>query len=74
MKNSMCECPTCREGLDSALAWTRLVTEDPDELAYQGTWGAAAAWYGGGADKLSVTCRCCGVPSIVGRNCPQATA
>ena len=34
MKISMCECPTCGEGLDVVLAWARLVTEEPIELAY----------------------------------------
>ena len=74
MKISMCECPTCGEGLDTVLAWARLVTEDPVELAYQGTWGLAAGWFGAGGYEVSVTCRRCGGPSTVGRNCPVASA
>lgn len=74
MKISMCECPTCGKGIDTALAWTRLVTADPVELAYQGTWGLTAGWFGGGAHEVSVTCGCCGVPSTVGRDCPVAAA
>jgi hypothetical protein len=74
MKISMCECPTCGWGLDIVLAWTRLVTDEPVELAYQGPWGLDASWPVGGAAEVSVTCPCCGIPSTVGRNCPSAAA
>ena len=74
MKISMCECPTCGEGLQIVMAWARLVTEAPVELPYQGPWGLAASWTVGGVDEVSVTCRGCGEPSTVGRNCPVAVA
>ena len=74
MKISMCECPACRKGLDNVLAWARLVTEEPVELAHQGPWGLDASWTVGGADEVSVTCPGCGAQSTVGRNCPVARA
>lgn len=74
MRMSICECPTCGERLDTSLAWARLVTEEPIELAYQGPWGLEASWAVGGVDEVSVTCPGCGAPSTVGRNCPVASA
>lgn len=74
MKISMCGCPVCGEGLTIVLAWARLVTQAPVELAYQGPWGLTASWAVGGADEVLVTCRGCGAPSTLGRNCPVASA
>jgi hypothetical protein len=74
MSNCIWECPACGQGIDSAITWARMLTNEPEPLAYPGPWGVPAYWPGNGTDLLAITCGRCGTTSIVPRECPLAAA